>query len=70
MEPKKRIRGKKVLIVDDEKDVLDTLSTLLDICKIDAASSFEEAKRLLESNEYDIAVLDIMGVKWFELLTT
>ena len=68
MDPKKKIIGKRVLIVDDEQDILDTLASLLDICKIDTALSFEEGKRLLESNVYDIAVLDIMGVKGFELL--
>ena len=68
MDPKKILMGKRVLIVDDEKDVLDTLVGLLDICKIDKASSFEEGKRFLESDDYDIAILDIMGVKGFELL--
>ena len=37
------ITGKAVLIVDDEQDVLDTLIELLQMCKIDAASSFEQA---------------------------
>ena len=68
MDTKKMIIGKRILIVDDEQDILDTLSALLDICKIDTASSFEEGKRLLETNDYDIAVLDIMGVRGFELL--
>ena len=68
MDPKKKIIGKRVLIVDDEQDILDTLASVLDICKIDTALSFEEGKRLLESSVYDIAVLDIMGVKGFELL--
>ncbi|MFH1488300.1 MAG: response regulator [Pseudomonadota bacterium] len=68
MDVEKRIMGKKVLIVDDEKDILDVLIELLDLCKIDAASSFEEAKNLLETNDYDLAVLDIQGVKGFELL--
>lgn len=62
------VKGKRVLIVDDEKDVLDTLTELLDMCKLDAASSFEQGKELLESNYYDVAVLDIMGVKGYELL--
>jgi len=63
-----RIKGKRVLIVDDEKDVLDSLTELLDECKLDVASTFEEAKALLEEKYYDIAVLDIMGVKGYELL--
>ena len=68
METKKILRGKRVLIVDDEKDILNVLVELLDICRIDTASSFEEAKQLLETESYDIAVLDIMGVKGFDLL--
>ncbi|MBL7177723.1 MAG: response regulator [Desulfobacteraceae bacterium] len=68
MDPNKILKGKKILIVDDEKDVLDQLVELLDMCRVDAASSFEEGKKLLESEAYDIAVLDIMGVKGMELL--
>ncbi|MFH0844932.1 MAG: response regulator [Pseudomonadota bacterium] len=68
MDPKKVLKGKVVLIADDEVDILQTLIELLDMCKIDSASSFEEAKKLLENNHYDIAVLDIMGVKGYELL--
>lgn len=68
MNPEKVIRGKYVLIVDDEKDVLDTLVELLDMCRLDTALSFEEAKRLLEQKLYDMAVLDIMGVDGYELL--
>jgi len=68
MDTKKILRGKRVLIVDDEQDVLELLVELLDMCKIDTASSFEEAKQLLLSQSYDIAILDIMGVKGFELL--
>lgn len=69
MDPHKLLKGKMVLIVDDESDVLDQLTELLDMCRIDTASSFEEGKRLLENESYDIAVLDIMGVKGFELLS-
>jgi DNA-binding response OmpR family regulator len=63
-----RIKGKRILIVDDEKDVLETLVDILNECKIDTALSFDEAKQLLESNDYDVAILDIMGVNGFELL--
>ena len=68
MEPEKMLKGKRVLIVDDEPDVLELLTELLDMCKVDPASSFEEAKELLESNYYHMAVLDIMGVQGYELL--
>ena len=70
MEPIKILKGKKILIVDDEPDVLEILIELLDICRIDTASSFEEGKKLLENETYDIAILDIMGVRGFELLET
>ena len=62
------LRGKRVLIVDDEEDVLEFLIEILDMCKIDKALTFEEAKDLLENNHYHIAVLDIMGVRGYELL--
>ena len=68
MHSKTILKGKKILIVDDEPDVLESLIELLDICKIDTAASFEDGKHLLESQPYDIAILDIMGVKGFELL--
>lgn len=68
METEKLLQGKRVLIVDDEPDILDSLTELLSICMIDRASTFEEAKELLETYSYDVAVLDIMGVKGFELL--
>jgi DNA-binding NtrC family response regulator len=68
MDSKEIIRGKKILIVDDERDVLDSLYDLLSICKIDTAQTFKEGKHLLEDNYYDVAILDIMGVNGFELL--
>jgi DNA-binding response OmpR family regulator len=69
MTSKNILAGKKILVVDDEPDVLESLIELLDMCKLDTASSFEEGKRLLEERDYDIAILDIMGVRGFELLT-
>ena len=36
------LENKKVLIVDDEPDVLDSLEELLDMCTIVRAQSFEE----------------------------
>ena len=68
MDPKRVLRGKRVLIVDDEHDILEFLTELLDMCKVDAARTFEDAKVLLETNFYHAAVLDIMGVNGYELL--
>lgn len=62
------LNGKKLLIVDDEPDVLETLSDLLDACDIDTASDYESAERLLIEKEYDLAILDIMGVRGYDLL--
>ena len=59
---------KRVLIVDDEPDVLETLEQLLPMCDVVKASSFDEAKGLLESQHFDIAILDIMGVDGYKLL--
>ena len=68
MDPEKILKNKKILVVDDEKDVLDFLSELLETSDVEQASSYEEAKELLETRTYDAAVLDIMGVRGYELL--
>lgn len=62
------LEGKRVLVVDDERDVLETLRQLLSMCAIKTASSFAEARDLLEGEEFDLAVLDIMGVDGHALL--
>ncbi len=68
MEDLKILEGKKILIVDDEPDVLESLEELLDMCQTEAAANFEEAEELLNKNTYDIAILDIMGVQGYDLL--
>ena len=62
------LNGKKVLAVDDEPDILEVLEELLDMCEVVKASTFEQAKQLLESQEFHIAILDIMGVDGYGLL--
>lgn len=64
------LKNKKILIVDDEPDVLDSLEELLDMCTIVRAQTYEEANHLLETQEFDIAILDIMGVDGYQLLET
>ena len=68
MSREKILEGKKILIVDDEPDVLDTLEGLLPKCKIERAVTFEEAKEKMESRPFDVAILDIMGVDGYRLL--
>ncbi len=60
--------GKKVLVVDDEPDILEVLEELLEMCDVVTAPTFEKAKELLESQNFDIAILDIMGVDGYGLL--
>jgi len=62
------LTGKKILIVDDEPDILVCIEEILDMCVVDRASDFETAKSLLQKETYDAAILDIMGVKGYELL--
>lgn len=68
MAEKNLIEGKRILIVDDEPDILETLEDLLTMCHVTKASTFDEAKKLLETQEFDMAILDIMGVDGYELL--
>lgn len=65
---KDSLEGKKILIVDDEADVLETLSELLSMCDVVTAQTYEEAKKKLETEYFDIAILDIMGVNGYKLL--
>ena len=68
MAEKSLLDGKKILVVDDEPDVLETLKELLPMCKVVPASTFDEAKELLELRYFDMAILDIMGVNGYDLL--
>jgi len=68
MTSKNLLNGKRVLIVDDEPDVLESLEELLPMCYVEKAFSFGEARELLETQHFDIAILDIMGVDGYKLL--
>jgi CheY-like chemotaxis protein len=66
------LNGKSILAADDELDVLDVLEEEIlgacPKCKLDRASTFEEALKKLASRTYDLVILDIMGVRGFDLL--
>ncbi|MFH2091774.1 MAG: response regulator [Pseudomonadota bacterium] len=61
--------GKNILIVDDEPDILEALEEYLEVAILHKASTYEEAIKLLENQAFDLAILDIMGVRGYELLT-
>lgn len=62
------LKGKRILAVDDEPDILDTLKDTLEMCQLETASSYETAKSMMETRRYDAAIFDIMGVRGFDLL--
>jgi CheY-like chemotaxis protein len=68
MARKDHLAGKRVLIVDDEEDILDTLADLLEGARTDPARDHAAALRKIRQNRYDLAILDIMGVDGLGLL--
>jgi DNA-binding NtrC family response regulator len=59
---------KKILVVDDEPDILESLEELLPRCEVTKASRFETAKEQIEQGSFDLVILDIMGVSGYDLL--
>jgi len=66
----KLLKGKQILAVDDKPEELDIIEKeLLDNGALpDRAYSYEEAIQKISSLTYDLVILDIMGVREFELL--
>jgi CheY-like chemotaxis protein len=62
------LKGKHILAVDDEEDILETIEDILDGVELDTARHYEEASRKIAANRYDLVVLDIMGVNGLQLL--
>lgn len=65
------LQNKRILAVDDEADVLGSLEDLLagiDGLVLDKAGDYETGFHLLRSWTYDVVILDIMGVRGFDLL--
>lgn len=66
------LNGKRVLAVDDEPDILEVLEEEIlgysPSCIFEKATTYQEAAKKLESQNYDAVVLDIMGVRGFDLL--
>jgi DNA-binding response OmpR family regulator len=65
------LNNTRILAVDDEPDVLETLEEQLSDFEgilIDKAMDYKTAYQLLRSWTYDLVILDIMGVRGFDLL--
>ncbi len=66
------LNNKKLLVVDDEPDILavveEEIKDACPSCTVDKATNYEDAAALLKSNAYDAVILDIMGVRGFDLL--
>jgi len=68
-----KLWDKSILIVDDEPDILSLLeeeiSEACPNCRVIKAETYEWARDMLNSTPYDLVILDIMGVRGFDLLT-
>jgi DNA-binding NtrC family response regulator len=65
------LQDKLILAVDDEEDVLDIIEEELSESAnitLHRATTFEKAQQYLVSYTYDLVILDIMGVRGFDLL--
>ena len=65
------LKDKRILAVDDERDVLETLGDqLIEFPGLifDRATDYDTGYNLLRSWAYDLVILDIMGVRGFDLL--
>ncbi|MFA5902767.1 MAG: response regulator [Desulfobacula sp.] len=62
------LKGKHILAVDDEKDVIETIQEILNLAKVDSAQDYESASQKISETKYDLAILDIMGVNGIKLL--
>jgi DNA-binding response OmpR family regulator len=62
------LKGKKILVVDDESDIGQSVVDMLPTCDVAVAMSYEAGRRMLATGRFDVAILDIMGVRGYDLL--
>jgi len=69
---KSSLKGKRILMVDEEPGVLELLGaelrTTCPDCWLDTAATYKEALALVDSWTYDLVVLDIAGAHGVDLL--
>lgn len=68
MKNKSYLAGKRILAVDDEPDILESIQDVLEGAVIDRAEDYQSASEKLKNNRYDLVILDIMGVNGLKLL--
>ncbi|MGD9817311.1 MAG: response regulator [Desulfomonilaceae bacterium] len=61
-------RRKKILAVDDEPDILEVIKEQLPDFQVVTAGNFDLALNHILNDDFDLVILDIMGVKGFALL--
>ncbi|MCP3901865.1 MAG: response regulator, partial [Desulfobacteraceae bacterium] len=62
------LKNRHILAVDDELDVLETIQEILDDANIDVAQDYKTASKKIHETQYELAILDIMGVNGIKLL--
>jgi len=62
------LRGKHILAVDDEEDILESIVEILNESVIDQARDYNNASKKIKVENYDLVILDIMGVNGLQLL--
>lgn len=67
-QPQSYLKGKRILAVDDEQDILESIEDILNEAHVDGTRDYETASRKIRDNRYDLAILDIMGVNGLKLL--
>ncbi|MBI5249868.1 MAG: response regulator [Desulfomonile tiedjei] len=68
MKEKPYLAGKRILAVDDEPDILESIVDILQDSFVDCARTYDTASEKLKNNRYDLVILDIMGVNGLKLL--
>lgn len=62
------LKGKHILAVDDEKDILATIMDILDESVVAWALDYKSASKKIKAQKWDLVILDIMGVNGLQLL--
>ena len=62
------VKGMHILAVDDEIGILETIADVLDESRVDRATTYAAASQRIKDTEYDLVILDIMGVDGLKLL--